>query len=111
MKLVRHRRKRAALGITPNVDPVDKFTLGHAAFGFMLGLWGAPWWAALVGTLGFELIENFVLKPAIPQIFPVGRPDTFANSTCDSLAWMSGWGAARLMFRDESEYAPIWRTA
>lgn len=104
-----NRRRRTFTGPTKPIDPVDRFTIGHGMVGFCLGLWGMPWWTTLTSTIAFELVENLILKPAFPRIFPVGQPDTFANAAVDSAAWMSGWGLARAMFRDHNERAPIWR--
>jgi len=93
-----------------NVDPVDRFTVGHGAMGLMLGLWGMPWYTALASSVVFELVENYVLKPAMPSLFPVGGPDTLANATLDTAAWMAGWGIGRAIPgpRDE-QTARIWR--
>lgn len=105
---VRRRATTAFAEVEP-VEPVDRFTIGHGMIGFCLGLWGVPWWVALTSTIGFELIENFVLKPNLPRIFPVGTRDTLANSTFDSIAWMGGWAAARGIFHAEADRAPVWR--
>lgn len=90
----------------PRVHPVDRFTAAHAALGFTLGIWGTPWWVALLSTLGFELIEDG-LKRVTPGLFPVGAPDPWLNSFFDSAAWMAGWGLAQA-FPQEPK-APIWR--
>lgn len=75
--------------------------------GYCLGLWGMPWWLALTSTIGFELLENFVLKPGLPTLFPAGKRDSLANSTADAGAWMAGWALATAMF--PADHAPIWR--
>jgi hypothetical protein len=93
---------------SPRVPPIDRFTIGHGMVGFLLGLWGVPWWVALTSSVTFEIVENFILKPYVPQIFPVGIPDTFANSAFDVTAWMGGWAVARGAFPAPHERAPIW---
>jgi hypothetical protein len=87
------------------VQPLDRYTIAHGALGFVLGLWGAPWWAALGATLAFELVEDS-LKRAAPSLFPVGLPDTWANSLLDSAAWMAGWGLAQAV---PPEPARMWQ--
>ena len=93
----------------PNVDPIDRYTWGHGAVGFCLGLWGMPWWAALGTSVAFEVVENFVLKPALPSIFPVGSRDTLANATVDTAAWMAGYGLGRAIPAPKTEIPAIWR--
>jgi hypothetical protein len=73
--------------------------------GFVLGLWGMPWYLALGTTLAFELVEDG-LKRVAPGVFPVGKPDTWANSLTDSAAWMAGWGLAQAL---PPEPARIWQ--
>lgn len=90
----------------PNIDPVDRFTAGHGAMGFMLGLWGMPWYWALGTSVAFELLENLVFKPAFPRVFPVGKPDTLINASFDTGAWMTGWAVGRAIPGDG---AKMWR--
>jgi hypothetical protein len=90
------------------VQPVDRYTLGHAALGVMLGLGSVPWWATLGQAVIWELIEN-PLKRALPQVFPDTRPDTFANSFFDVAACMVGWGAMRLL--PAGPIPGVWRDA
>lgn len=92
-----------------NVDPVDRFTLGHGAVGLMLGLWGMPWYAALGTSVVFEVLENCLFKPALPGLFPVGKRDTLANSGADTAAWMVGWSLGRAIPRPPDEVPRIWR--
>lgn len=77
--------------------PVDQYTLGHGLVGILLGMWRMPWYGALGISVAFELLENFALKPALPQMFPEGHRDTFANSTLDIVSWMAGYGFGRLI--------------
>ncbi len=93
----------------PNVDAFDRYTLGHSAVGVMFGLWGAPWFVALGTSVVFEVLENCLLKPTLPGLFPVGRRDTLANSTVDTLAWMAGWGVGRAIPHPKNEIPAIWR--
>jgi hypothetical protein len=90
------------------VQPIDRFTIGHVAWGVMLGLGSVPWWATLGQAVIWELIEN-PLKRALPQVFPDARPDTFANSFFDIAACMAGWGAMRLL--PVGPVPAIWRDA
>lgn len=92
-----------------NVSPVDRFTVGHGAMGLMLGLWGMPWYAALGTSVVFELAENYLLKPAMPGLFPVGKKDTFANAATDTAAWMAGYGIGRAFPVPRDEIPGIWR--
>lgn len=100
------RRARAGRLGQSKVQPVDRFTAAHAALGFSLGLWGAPWWVALLSTLGFELVEDG-LKRIAPGVFPVGDPDTWSNSILDSAAWMAGWGIGRAI--PNPDVPDIWK--
>ena len=100
-----HRRyTRTRLG-QANVAPVDRFTLGHGAMGLMLGLWGMPWYWALISGIGFEVAE-IGLKRIAPGVFPVGTQDTWANATFDTGAWMAGWAAGKAI---PGEGARMWR--
>lgn len=75
-----------------NGAPVDRFTIGHAAVGVIMGLKGMPFWAAATVAIGWELIEN-PLKDRFPDMFPVPTHDTFENAAFDAMAMMAGWGA------------------
>lgn len=79
-----------------NGDAIDRFTIGHAAFGTIMGLGRVPWWGALTVAVGWELLEH-VLKDAVPAAFPHATQDTLINSTFDALAMMLGWGAIRAL--------------
>jgi len=78
-------------------QPVDTYTFGHGLVGVLLGMWRMPWYGALGTSIAFELFENFVLKPGLPQMFPVGTRDTLVNSALDTTAWMAGYGFGRLI--------------
>ncbi len=90
----------------PNIDPVDRFTVGHAAFGVMLGLWGMPWYMALGSSVTFELVENFILKPSFPKLFPVGKRDSLVNATFYTAAWMAGWGLGKAIPGQGADFWP-----
>jgi hypothetical protein len=105
-KLERMERGRAFGRTQVGVEPVDRYTAAHGALGFVLGVWGAPWWVALGSTLLFELCED-ALKRAAPSLFPVAAPDTWANSILDSAAWMAGWGVGRAL--PDPKPARMWR--
>lgn len=96
--LTEARKLPAFRRTTPNdpIRPVDRYTIGHFMVGFLGGLRGVPWYWALAGAVGWELIEN-PLKKAIPEVFPVAVPDTIENASLDVAAWMAGWGAAQLL--------------
>lgn len=92
-------RALTAFRVTRPGDPVpyvDRFTVGHGMVGFLLGMARLPWWAALLGAVGWELVEN-PLKRAAPRLFPVGIPDTIENSGIDVAAWMAGWALAQTL--------------
>ena len=89
-----------------NKTAIDRFTLGHAMVGFLLGLWGMKTWQAGTAAVAFEGVENYVLKPAFPQLFPVGEPDSLANAAVDVAAWMGGFALAKAIYRGYP--APLW---
>jgi hypothetical protein len=87
--------QRPPLPVEINKAPVDRYTAGHFAVGFSLGLARFPWWAALLTTIAWELSEN-TLKRYVPRAFPAPTQDTLANSALDSVAFMAGWAATKL---------------
>jgi hypothetical protein len=99
-------RDRGHVGAPTAIPPVDRYTVGHGMIGFLLGLASVPWWLTLAVAVGWEVVEN-PLKRAAPSIFPVGAPDTLANSTCDVAAWMAGYGLARAL--PPGPVPAIWR--
>jgi hypothetical protein len=79
-----------------NGDGVDRFTIGHAAFGVLMGLGRVPLWAAVAVAVGWELIEN-PLKDRFPEAFPHASHDTFENASMDAIAMVAGWGAVQFL--------------
>lgn len=88
-------RQRSALPGEINGDLLDRFTIGHGAFGLLMGLGRVPWWAALTVAVGWEFAERG-LKDAVPVAFPNATQDTFSNAIFDAMAVMAGWTAIQL---------------
>jgi len=83
------------LPLPANQATIDRYTLGHLAFGVMLGLARVPWWGALGTTLVFEYGLENAMKAAVPRIFPVPTRDSASNRVADSAAVMVGWWLMR----------------
>lgn len=81
-----------------NQAALDRFTSAHAGVGITMAAFGIPWWATLLSTIGWELIEN-KLKDARPDLFPYSSHDSFENSVADSTAVMLGFWVARHAMR------------
>lgn len=79
-----------------NIQTVDRFTIGHAAFGMMLGLVRTPWYFMIPIAVGWELLER-PLKQNIPGLFPHAVQDTVPNAAFDALAMLAGWGSMMLI--------------
>lgn len=88
--------QRRALPGEINGDAFDRFTVGHAAVGVIMGLARAPWWAAIGVAIGWELIEN-PLKDRFPRVFPHATHDRFVNAATDAAAMVAGWAAIRAL--------------
>ena len=84
-----------ALPLPANQAPLDRYTIGHLAWGTMLGLAQVPWWGALSSTLLFEYVLEDRWKAACPAVFPVPTQDSPANRVLDSTAVMLGWWLMR----------------
>ncbi len=78
-----------------NGSAFDRFTVGHAAVGVILGLVRVPWWVALGTAVGWEIIER-PLKRHVPQMFPHATQDSLPNALVDVAAMVLGWGAMSL---------------
>jgi hypothetical protein len=89
-------RQRVAGPGEINGNPVDRYTIGHAAFGVLMGLGRVPWYGALGVAVGWEFLEHW-LKDHVPRAFPNATQDTLANSTFDAIAMMLGWGAIKAL--------------
>ena len=77
-----------------NQTPIDVYTLAHAGWGalaFKAGL-GLP--VVVAASLAFEYWLEPTLKRRRPDVFPWPSQDSTANSVCDTLAVIAGWGAA-----------------
>ena len=77
-----------------NYPLVDRWTVGHAALGSVLGLIKMPAWATITIAVGWEIIER-PLKNQFPDMFPHSTQDTFANSLMDAIAVIGAWGLMR----------------
>lgn len=71
-------------------SPIDKFTLGHMAWGGILAVVGIPFWGAFFASVVFEAIEN-PLKEKIPELFPEPVFDPPGNMVMDTLGVLAGW--------------------
>ena len=68
----------------------DRFTIGHAAIGALMGLSRVPpGWAAAV-AIGWEIVER-PLKNALPSMFPHSTQDTPQNAVADALAMLAAY--------------------
>lgn len=75
-------------------SPIDKYTLGHMAWGAVLATVGIPFWGAFVASVVFEMIEN-PMKKHIPFIFPEPIPDPIGNQVMDTIGVLTGWAIVR----------------
>ena len=75
-------------------SPIDKYTLGHLAWGAILASIGVPFWGAATLSVLFELAEN-PLKKHIPIIFPEPIPDPIGNQVMDTVGVLAGWALIR----------------
>lgn len=87
-----------------NGGPFDRFTLGHAAFGTILGLGRANFTTALALGVGVELLE-VVLKDRFPDAFPSASQDTPINQIVDVAAVIAGWGLIQLFWPEHQTSA------
>lgn len=91
-----------ALGTVPiNESVVDRFTLLHILSGVGSRLIGASLATATVGSLLFEILENF-LQPKFTSVFPnTADRDSPMNCAADTLAVMVGWYIADRIARQK----------
>lgn len=73
-----------------NESAVDRYTSAHAGIGVLLAKLGTPWWGALLGSIAWEGVENYV-KRRNAQLFPYSSEDSWQNATMDTLAVMLGY--------------------
>jgi hypothetical protein len=89
--------QRTALPGEDNHGFVDRYTVGHAAFGVLGGLARLPWWGMLASGLVWDLIIERQFKDAWPELFPNPTQDTWQNIAGDTVAMMAGWKLANLL--------------
>lgn len=68
----------------------DRFTIGHAAFGYLLAGARIPAKYAIPIIIGWEYVET-PLKRDRPEWFPQAIPDSFENALVDALAAFGGF--------------------
>ncbi len=73
-----------------NVAAVDRYTSAHAGMGALMARMHMPWWAALAGSVAWEVAENGV-KHRYPELFPYSSPDTWQNASMDTVAVLLGY--------------------
>jgi hypothetical protein len=86
---------------TINQSAVDRYTSIHAGFGATMAYLGVPWWAAMMASIAWELVEDS-LKQAVPGVFPYASHDSAANAIGDTVAVMAGWQLAHAAQKDPS---------
>ena len=75
---------------------MDKYTVVHATVGMMMGMGGAPPWAAFLGTIVWESAEP-QLKATMPEMFPRSTTDTVQNKLGDSASLLLAYYVATKM--------------
>lgn len=78
---------------------MDKYTIVHATVGAMMGMGGAPPWAAFLGTLLWESAEP-QLKATMPEVFPRSTLDTPQNKLGDSASMLLAYYIAANLRRE-----------
>lgn len=73
-----------------NKKPLDRFTVGHAAFGYLLAGARVPNLMAIGTIVGWEIVERY-MKRERPEWFPNPSQDTFLNASFDIMAALSGY--------------------
>lgn len=81
-----------------NKNAIDRYTSAHFGVGVVAGALDVPWWATLLGSVTWELIES-PLKDRMPTAFPYSSHDSLLNASTDTAAMMAGWAMARLALR------------
>ncbi len=76
-----------------NQAAVDRFTLAHAAVGYLFGRLGVDWRSAIAGAVAFEALEDG-LKRMAPAVFPHAEPDSKINALADVGAFLAGYAWA-----------------
>lgn len=83
------------VGQTIKKSPIDKYTLGHLAWGGVLAALGVPFWGVFAMSIGFELLEQ-PLKVHLPELFPEPLRDPIGNQVMDTVGVLTGWSVIRL---------------
>jgi hypothetical protein len=73
-----------------NKQPVDRFTLAHAATGAVAGFLGLPPAVVIFVAIGWEFAER-PLKRRFPDAFPHPSQDSLENATLDALAMVGAY--------------------
>lgn len=76
---------------------IDQYSLLHFSVGVVAYFWHVPFWLWIILNILFEIFENSSWGMRIIShisVFPGGqpRPDTLANSICDIICCLLGWG-------------------
>lgn len=87
--------RQGVIGQVGQKSPVDKYTLGHLAWGGVLAALGVPFWGVFAMSVGFELLEQ-PLKVHLPGLFPEPVRDSIENQIMDTVGVLSGWGIVRM---------------
>ena len=75
-------------------SPIDRYIIGHLAWGGILAASGVPFWGAFALSVGFEILEQ-PLKEHIPSLFPEPIKDPIGNQVMDTVGVLTGWSIIR----------------
>lgn len=79
-----------------NVAPVDGWTAVHVAAGVAAGILRVPLGPALVGAVGYEVVEQAIERTRAGQrFFGSNGPESLANATVDVLVFGLGHAVGR----------------
>lgn len=78
-----------------NNGAIDRYTSEHFGAGVTAVVLGVPWWATLLGSITWEVLED-KLKDKIPASFPYASHDSLLNASVDTAAVMTGWALGRI---------------
>jgi len=81
-------------------EPLDRWTLVHAATGAAMGAAGVPAAWALAAAVAYELAEQIAERqPAVQRFFVTSGPEHAANVAADLAIYMAAWYAAQRLRR------------